>query len=217
MSYSDEIVDKTTVSDDIIFDDEIESKKDKKENIVISLAEGSEGISKIEKSPETKQSLTSFTNSSPILTTGRTKRYLQEKKLVRDSPKLSAHDTQGPWSTIDCVFCNFPWGENIFEYFNETENILKVLGEKLNTGCECAFITKQLISKNVLESSGFLLREIIPIGDDAAVKSRKKGQGQGQGQDRPYLKTNKESNNSYRNGELKANTGDCFITFATVM
>ena len=90
----------------------------------------------MEESLEKEQSMTSSTNSLPILTTGRTKRYLQEKKLVRDSSQFLGDDSKGPWGAIDCVFCNFPWGENIFEYFNETENILKVLGSKLNSGCE---------------------------------------------------------------------------------
>ena len=88
---------------------------------------------------------------------------------------------------MDCVFCNFPWGENIFEYYNETENILNILGKELNSGCECAFITKQQLSVEILNSSGFIMRDVISIGDEIG---KEKGQGQGHGQGRGRGKSN---------------------------
>lgn len=141
---------------------------------------------------------------APVITMGRTKRYLQKNKTPRTT-SLSPHtDPNAPWGTVDCVFCNFPWGENIFEYFNETENILTVLGSELKTGCECAFITKELLPANILMERGFSVTEIIPIGDDKK-KDRKV----------PYSKKNKGSDRAF--GNDRENTGDCFITFAVVL
>ena len=172
-----------------------------------------------------------------IPSAGRTKRYLQEKKMVRGSQipekatenkienKNLKNNFPGPWTDVDSVFCNFPWGENIFEYFNETENILKILGSELNSGCECAFITKQQLNLDLLRLSGFSVREIIPIGDENEKdKGRKQGSGQGQGQGQgqgkggevSYLKGKKESNRGYGNDNKGGKTGDCFITFAVV-
>jgi hypothetical protein len=64
--------------------------------------------------------------------------------------------------------------------------MLKVLGKELNTGCECAFITKKRISEEFLEKNRILVSFVIPIG-------REKGEKGG-----------------------KDNTGDCFVTFAVI-
>ena len=165
------------------------------------------------------QVLTTSTFPPFIVSAGRTKRFLQEKKMTRKPQENSEIDPQGPWGKVDCVFCNFPWGENIFEYYNETENILNILGKELNSGCECAFITKQQLSVEILNSSGFIMRDVISIGDEIG---KEKGQGHGQGRGRgksnqvPHLKGKKESNRSYGNDD-KGKTGDCFVTFAIVV
>ena len=204
---------------------EVEVEVEVVRTATVTVTVTTEGSTAIRSEPFRSQSIISD-SPSVIQTTGRTKRYLQEKKLGRVSPQFSPNDPQGPWGTVDCVFCNFPWGENIFEYYNETENILKILGKKLKNGCECAFITKKMIGKDVLEDSGFVLRDVIPIGDDGVLgngigKGRGKGRGRGidkdksEVRDKTYLKKSKESDIGYGN-DNKVNTGDCFITFAIV-
>ena len=202
---------------------EVEVEVEVVRTATVTVTVTTEGSTAIRSEPFRSQSIISD-SPSVIQTTGRTKRYLQEKKLGRVSPQFSPNDPQGPWGTVDCVFCNFPWGENIFEYYNETENILKILGKKLKNGCECAFITKEMIGKDVLEDSGFVLRDVIPIGDDGVLGNGIiKGRGRGRGidkdksevRDKTYLKKRKESDIGYGN-DNKVNTGDCFITFAIV-
>jgi hypothetical protein len=116
-------------------------------------------------------------------------------------------DPYAQWGIVDCVFCNFPWGENIFEYHNETEDILTVLGQRLNKGCECAFVTKEMLPKNILEERGFLLKQVIPIRDE-----KKKDRAV------PYSKKNRDrdSNGDFGN-QTEGHTGDCFISFAVVV
>ena len=200
---------------------EVEVEVEVVRTATVTVTVTTEGSTAIRSEPFRSQSIISD-SPSVIQTTGRTKRYLQEKKLGRVSPQFSPNDPQGPWGTVDCVFCNFPWGENIFEYYNETENILKILGKKLKKGCECAFITKKMIGKDVLEDSGFVLRDVIPIGDDGVLGNGIiKGRGRGinkdksEVRDKTYLKKSKESDIGYGN-DNKVNTGDCFITFAIV-
>jgi hypothetical protein len=106
---------------------------------------------------------------------------------------------------IDCVFCNFPWGENIFQYFQETEKILKILGNELKNGCECSFITKEEMSNETLKNCNFEIIKVIAIGKEKNEKKIKKSFGD------DFKR--KESNSDYGD---KANTGDCFVTFATV-
>jgi hypothetical protein len=146
-----------------------------------------------------------------IPTEGRTKRFLQSTKAIRSSGTAlntdANSDPNAQWGIVDCVFCNFPWGENIFEYHNETEDILTGLGERLNKGCECAFVTKEMLPKNILEKRGFLLREVIPIRDE-----KKKDRAV------PYSKKNRDrdSNGEFGN-QIEGHTGDCFISFAVVV
>jgi hypothetical protein len=163
---------------------------------------------------ETEGELSAAGQASAVIPTeGRTKRFLQSTKAVRSpGAALSANTNTDPyaqWGIVDCVFCNFPWGENIFEYHNETEDILTVLGERLNKGCECAFVTKEMLPKRILEERGFLLREVIPIRDE-----KKKDRGV------PYSKKNRERDRD-SNGEFgyqtEGHTGDCFISFAVVV
>ena len=173
--------------------------------------------------------------SAVIPTEGRTKRFLQSSKAIRtsntntdtdintDSNSISNTNTNtdtvsntvsntngdpyAQWGIVDCVFCNFPWGENIFEYHNETEDILTVLGQRLNKGCECAFVTKEMLPKNILEERGFLLKQVIPIRDE-----KKKDRAV------PYSKKNRDrdSNGDFGN-QTEGHTGDCFISFAVVV
>lgn len=147
--------------------------------------------------------------SAAIPTEGRTKRFLQSSKVTRSSGMSLNADPYAPWGIVDCVFCNFPWGENIFEYFNETEDILTALGKQLNSGCECAFVTKEMLPENVLRERGFSLRDVIPIRDE-----KKKDRAV------PYSKKNKNSNsnsNSAFENQIAGHTGDCFISFAVVV
>ena len=161
--------------------------------------------------------------SAVIPTEGRTKRFLQSSKAIRTSNTNTNSDTisntvsntisntngdpYAQWGIVDCVFCNFPWGENIFEYHNETEDILTVLGQRLKKGCECAFVTKEMLPKNILEERGFLLKEVIPIRDE-----KKKDRAV------PYSKKNRDrdSNGDFGN-QTEGHTGDCFISFAVVV
>lgn len=167
--------------------------------------------------------------SAVIPTEGRTKRFLQSTKAIRSSstsPNTNSNtdsntnskantktnsDPYAQWGIVDCVFCNFPWGENIFEYHNETEDILAVLGARLNKGCECAFVTKEMLPKNILEERGFLLRKVIPIRDekkkDRAIPYSKKNRDRERGRD---------SNGDFGN-QIDGHTGDCFISFAVVV
>jgi hypothetical protein len=143
-----------------------------------------------------------------IPTVGRTQRFLKEKMAPRSDTQSAISGPKTPWGMVDCVFCNFPWGENIFEYYNETENILTVLGKGLKSGCECAFITKKPLSKEVLLERGFTVNEEVPIRDDT-----KKGKKSSFSNPR---NSGRESNAAYGNDD-KDNTGDCFVTFAVVV
>ena len=143
-----------------------------------------------------------------IPTVGRTQRFLKEKMAPRSDTQSAILGPKTPWGMVDCVFCNFPWGENIFEYYNETENILTVLGKGLRSGCECAFITKKPLSKAVLLERGFIVKEEVPIRDDT-----KKGKKSSFSNPR---NSGRESNAAYGNDD-KDNTGDCFVTFAVVV
>lgn len=126
----------------------------------------------------------------------------------RSDTQSAVSGPKTPWGMVDCVFCNFPWGENIFEYYNETENILKVLGNGLRSGCECAFITKKPLSREVLLERGFIVKEEVPIRDET-----KKGKKSSSSNPRS---SGRESNAAYGNDD-KDNTGDCFVTFAVVV
>jgi hypothetical protein len=143
-----------------------------------------------------------------IPTVGRTQRFLKEKMAPRSDTQSAVSGPKTPWGMVDCVFCNFPWGENIFEYYNETENILKVLGNGLRSGCECAFITKKPLSREVLLERGFIVKEEVPIRDET-----KKGKKSSSSNPRS---SGRESNAAYGNDD-KDNTGDCFVTFAVVV
>jgi hypothetical protein len=144
--------------------------------------------------------------NSPILTSGRTKRYLQQYKTSRTINENEKTNSNFDLKNIDCVFCNFPWGENIFQYFQETEKILKILGEELKIGCECSFITKEELSKEILKSCNFEIIQVIAIGKEKNEKKMKK-------KDFGDDVKRKETNSDYGD---RANTGDCFVTFATV-
>lgn len=143
-----------------------------------------------------------------IPTVGRTQRFLREKMAPRSNTQSSVSDPKAPWGIVDCVFCNFPWGENIFEYYNETENILTNLGKELKSGCECAFITKRPLLKDDLLKRGFIVTKEIPIRDESK-KSRKMSSNSNS------RSNGRESNAAYGNDD-KDNTGDCFVTFAVV-
>ena len=141
-----------------------------------------------------------------IPTLGRTQRFLREKMAPRSDTQSTAPDPEAPWDIVDCVFCNFPWGENIFEYYNETEKILTNLGRELKSGCECAFITKRSLSKEDLLQRRFIVTAEIPIRDDSKRGRKMSSNSRGRGS---------ESNAAYGNDD-KDNTGDCFVTFAVV-
>lgn len=182
--------------------------------------------SQVEKVPEPSSDLSQMPGKGPsselsqvlgkdvkeIPTVGRTQRFLREKMAPRSDTKSSVSDPKAPWGIVDCVFCNFPWGENIFEYYNETENILTNLGKELRSGCECAFITKRPLLNDDLLKRGFIVTKEIPIRDDSK-KGRKTSSNSNSNSN--SRSNGRESNAAYGNDD-KDNTGDCFVTFAVV-
>ena len=175
------------------------------------IQEASSDLSQVsgkESSSEQSQGLSKDVKEIP--TVGRTQRFLREKMAPRSDTQSSVSDPKAPWGIVDCVFCNFPWGENIFEYYNETENILTNLGKELRSGCECAFITKRPLLKDDLLKRGFIVTKEIPIRDDS-----KKGRKTSSNLNSKSRSSGKESNAAYGNDD-KDNTGDCFVTFAVV-
>ena len=150
-----------------------------------------------------------------IPTSGRTKRFLQQQMVPRTRSDPVQNDPLAPWGIVDCVFCNFPWGENIFEYYNETENILEALGRGLKSGCECAFVTKNRLDESVLEERGFQVTKMIPIGEEKKKKRGASRGGKGRENDGGEgLRYSKKSKNDIKYDDAKENTGDCVINFA---
>ena len=164
------------------------------------------------KEPSAELSQVPGTNIKEIPTVGRTQRFLREKMEPRSDTQSSVSDPKAPWGIVDCVFCNFPWGENIFEYYNETENILTNLGKELRSGCECAFITKRPLLIDDLLKRGFIVTKEIPIRDDSRKGRKSSSSSNSNSKSRSH---GRESNAAYGNDE-KDNTGDCFVTFAVV-
>ena len=155
-----------------------------------------EEIMRMKETKETKE----------IPTVGRTQRFLRETMTPRSDTQYAVSDPKAPWGTVDCVFCNFPWGENIFEYYNETENILTNLGKELRSGCECAFITKRPLLKEDLLKRRFIMTKEIPIRDDLK---------RGRKMSSTSRKSGRDSSSAFSDDD-KDNTGDCFVTFAIV-
>lgn len=77
-------------------------------------------------------------------------------------------------SDVSCIYCNFPWGENIKEYFRETEEILGQISRHGRSGTVCAFITSSILSEELLSSLRFRIDQVINLGDERKVKDCKK-------------------------------------------
>lgn len=116
-----------------------------------------------------------------------------------------------PLKSIDCLFCNFPWGKNLFEYYNETEKmLLSICSNEIPSGCECVFVTKKRINDDLLIKCGLSIsnrHEILIGGKDIKLRNEK---------ERSYnekLFDDNYSRNLDDESDLENKGGDCIITF----
>jgi hypothetical protein len=113
-----------------------------------------------------------------------------------------------PIYDVDCVFCNFPWGENIFEYHKEVDDILYQLGKDLRPGCVCAFVTKQPLDDKLLVQAGFTVDCVVPVSGEQGSQRKAKKNGNVEQPGR------KMSVVEQQGGAAKSRTS-CYVTFAS--
>lgn len=85
--------------------------------------------------------------------------YLHESVLSRTEYLNADATLESNWNYkynvkgVNCVYINFPWGENILRYHNDVQMILLNLLKHAASGTMCCFISKQSILEEFQESS----------------------------------------------------------------
>jgi hypothetical protein len=121
----------------------------------------------------------------------------------------SSPTSPSPVAQADVVFCNLPWNENVGEYYRENEQILGALASEMRLGCECAFVTKESLDREMLLALGLEVGDIVPIGGSVGAR-RKNPMDRG-----PGVRGSIERKEEVEEVKEKKRTGDCYVTFCS--
>lgn len=133
------------------------------------------------------------------------------------------------WADVDCVVANLPWGERVLHYHNTTEGILACMGNALKGGCECAVVTREQLSLDLVRSLGFEDLTCIEVASvsttqpkykEVAVTAMARGDGEGRSMviDRGRRRHNQQGTDA-ADAEHLNEVGalrHCFVNFLTV-